>query len=203
MTGERPSFADEMETGPLPTVQRVQVDSVVVVGDSITAGSEPQLRAALAAAGVDGVVIDAQPGRRIEVGNGLDEPLAGVRVVRDRLAAGADPDVWVIALGTNDVGAYPDAAAYAGLVDQVLTQLPADARVVWVDVHLPRRAQAAAEFDAAVRDRVLTRPGGYVASWFDVASAPGAELLTADGVHPNAAGREAFAALVVQALQRL
>jgi lysophospholipase L1-like esterase len=205
-TGERPSFVDDsgptVSTGPLPTSGR-QVASVAVVGDSITALSEVPLREALTAAGVGRIVIDAQPSRRIEVGNGVSEPLSGMRTISRMRAAGIEPEVWVIALGTNDVGSYPDAAAFDELIGQVLGLLPADAAVVWVDVYLPQRTGQVAVFNEALRARMVARGNSVVASWEQTVTTSAVDLISSDDIHPNAAGIDAFAATVVQALQRL
>ena len=66
---------------------------------------------------------DAEGGQFGRVGE--DEPLD----------EGADPDVWVIALGTNDIAKYASSEEYGEVVQQLLDLLPADAPLVWVDAY--------------------------------------------------------------------
>src|SRR4029453_13554074 len=81
--------------------------SVGMIGDSITAASTDALKAVFTKAGFVHVDVDADTGRRIEEGSGKQgDPLAGTKVLAKLLDRGVDPDVWVIALGTNDVGQY-------------------------------------------------------------------------------------------------
>ena len=46
-------------------------------------------------------------------------PLSGVKSLYTMLAKGVVPDVWVVAIGTNDVGKYKGADEYAALIDQI------------------------------------------------------------------------------------
>ena len=121
--------SDWPQPAAAPVVAEVEfdVDSVVVVGDSITEASAEAIRGQRSAAEeVETVDVHGQSRRRIEVGNGTRRasrcPASprSYQLLRD----GADPDVWVIALGTNDVGQYPDAEAYGELVDTVLGHDP-------------------------------------------------------------------------------
>ncbi len=75
--------------------------------------------------------IDAQIGRRITVGEG-GQPYPGTDIV-EFIANSDPPDVWVIALGTNDIGQYPDAEEFGAQVQTLLDLLPDDAPLVWVD----------------------------------------------------------------------
>ena len=78
---------------------------VAMVGDSITVGSTPGLEAAAEALGFE-LSIDAEVGRRMTVGS---SPESGTAAIADLLAESGVPDLWVVALGTNDVGQYDDA----------------------------------------------------------------------------------------------
>lgn len=178
-------------------------DSVGMVGDSITAGSLEELKFVLAAHGVEDATIDGVPSRRIELGNGKSEPLNGVGTLYGLLAAGLEPDAWVIALGTNDVGQYGDEADYARLVDTIVEMLPDDVPLVWVDVYRPAYLEDTETFNRIVRDRLEERGNAAVASWFDVASRPDQHVLQDDRIHPNENGRAAFAGLVSAALATL
>ncbi len=172
--------------------------SVVVVGDSITEGSRRELDDALATAGFTEVVIEAVSGRRIAIGNGTTEPLAGVDTLRNVVGFGARPDVWVFALGSNDVGKYSQ-AEYEPLLDAMIDQIPSDAPLVWVDVYVEHNPEGTAQFNELVRRRLRDRGHATVASWFQFASDPAADVLQDDRLHPNVAGRTRFAALVTEA----
>ena len=178
------------------------VSSLAMVGDSITARSKASLTKVFAAQGIAEVRIDAEVSRRIEVGNGRNEPLNGEKALSNMLAFGVDPDAWVIALGTNDVG-VTDADHYAVLIDTMLGMLPATTPAVWVDVYRPAVLVETKSFNAVLRARVGRRPNTAVASWFDVVAGNSKRLLTGDRIHPNEAGQTAFAALVGGAVAKV
>ena len=166
-----------------------------MIGDSITKLSTPSLKAVFAAQGIPNVTIDAEVSRRIKVGNGKSEPLNGEQVLTNMNKIGLDPDVWVFALGTNDLTAY-DAEGFASLISTMLGMTKPDTPVVWVDTYRPKTLQQTKVFNLVVRDQASKRPHTSVASWFDVASAAPDKLLSKDDVHPSDAGQQAFAAVV-------
>jgi hypothetical protein len=176
------------------------VTSVVMVGDSITAGSDAELRFAFAAAGIDDVIIDAHTGRRIEVGRDDDPPTPGIIATRSLIAAGADPDLWIVALGTNDVGSLSGPPEAAQLIDSLLGLLPPEAPVAWIDVYRPDSLEQTDMFNLVLRDRLASRRNGTVLSWFARVTEADADLLKADRVHPNADGRRAFAEVATTAI---
>ena len=177
--------------------------TVGIVGDSITAGSLAELQYVLTAHGVEEATIDGVPSRRIQLGNGKSEPLNGIAALYGMLASGLEPDAWVIALGTNDVGQYGDEAEYATLIDTIIEMLPRDVPLVWVDVYRPSYLEDTETFNRLVRDRLEQRGNAAVASWYDVASRPDQHVLKDDHIHPNEDGRAAFAGLVAAALDTL
>ena len=172
--------------------------TVGIVGDSITFVAADAIRDVLMVNGLSEVTIDAVPGRRVSVGNGTTEPLSGLQAMRDLLAAGTDPDVWVVALGSNDVfTSAPD--RYGVVIDEMLALIPEHATVVWIDLYLPGAPADAAAFNAelARRDRIT------VGSWWAVAGVPDAGLVMDDQVHPSEAGKAAFAGVIAYALGAL
>lgn len=177
-----------------------EVTSVVMVGDSITAGSDAELRFAFASVGVTDITIDAQSGRRIEVGRDDTPPIAGISATRRLIAAGADPDLWIVALGTNDVGSFADPQDAAQLVDSLLSLLPPQAPVAWIDVYRHDSLEQTDMFNLVLRDRLGSRRNGTVLSWFARVTEDDADLLTSDKVHPNADGRRAFAEVAITAI---
>jgi lysophospholipase L1-like esterase len=139
--------------------------------------------------------------RRIQVGNGKSEPLNGEQVLTNLLRKGVEPDVWVFALGTNDVNNVR-ADAYATLIDSMLAMPPASTPVVWVDVYRASALEQTKVFNTVLRETTAKRPGTTIASWYALASDKSKKLLASDDLHPNAAGELAFAALVGDAIAK-
>lgn len=193
----RPSDdTDEPERGP--------ITSVVMVGDSITQGSRDELQAAFTTAGITEARIDGETGRRIEVGNGKgDAPLSGVRTIYGMLAEGVEPDAWVIGLGTNDIGSYPSAEAYADLIDLVLGMLPVSTPLVWVNAYRRQYLDDTNVFNLVLHQRITDRPNARLVDWFAAVTALDADLLQSDHLHPNQQGQQVLAMLVIDALQRV
>jgi lysophospholipase L1-like esterase len=174
--------------------------SVVVVGDSITQGSADEIRFVMAGLGYTDITVDGLTSRRIVTG-GDGDPESGVQAVRRLLDDGADPDVWVIALGTNDIGKYASSEEYGALVAQLVDLLPDDRPLVWVDAFRDDYVDDSEVFDEAVRAQLSDRDGTVVVSWFDVATAE--PSLLRDGVHPTSEGRARFAGVIGEGMIQL
>ena len=197
--GDGEVIAPRTEDGSAVSVEAVDTSagSLVMVGDSITQGSTDAIRYTLAASGLVDVTIDGVTSRRIEVGDGRGEfPESGIRAIYRLLQAGADPDVWVVALGTNDIGKYDDPQGYRTLVRTVAEMIPEDAPLVWVDAFRGDYVDESRVFDEALRDELDGRDDTVVVSWSDIASTPGQTVLRDDDVHPNKDGNAVFARLV-------
>lgn len=145
---------------------------VDVVGDSLTASARDELSAVLGRIG--SVSIDAVVGRA----------LVGGQKALERIAAD-DPDIVVIALGTNDVIPGAD---YGDLVQRTVDITTGARCVVWVDVQEVRAGHA------EVNRLIHAAAVDAIAWWSAVAGPP--HLHLGDGYHLSAAGQEAFAALV-------
>ena len=185
---------------PVPSA----ITSVAVIGDSITAGSAAAIDSALRGAGVEDVRIDGKTSRRIEVGNGKgDAPKSGVIAVYELLAEGIDPSVWVIELGTNDVGSYGSADEYGALIDQITDMLPASKPLVWVNTYREQYLDDTLVFNLVLEQRMSERGNAVVADWYTVASAPDQTVLQGDHLHPNENGQSALALLILAALAQL
>jgi lysophospholipase L1-like esterase len=174
--------------------------SVAMIGDSITEAAAPALQQVFTAAGFTSIVIDAKRGRRIDSGNGTSEPLAGAKVLKAMLAKGVQPDVWVFALGTNDVGHYSKAEEYTLLIEEMLDEIPADVPLIWVDAYVKSEPQATLEWNDLLATRLRARGHAQLASWSAAASDPSRDLLRSDDLHPNDNGTLVFADLVVKAV---
>lgn len=192
--------ADSSATGVGPLPDERSRTKFGMVGDSITRASSKSLTSVLEQQGFTEITIEAEVSRRIAVGDGKGEPLSGVRTLYTMIAEGIDPDVWAIAMGTNDVGKYDDADAYASLIDQMLSMPDAKVPIVWVDVYNPTQLAATKVFNLVLRERASDRGNTTVLSWFDLASDPKGKILRSDKIHPNEKGTLVFADLVSTAL---
>jgi len=171
---------------------------VAMIGDSITNGSRAEIDYVLGAQGVQDVSIEAEDGRRIELGDGTGSPLSGQRALYSMLASGMSPDVWVIALGTNDAGQYADQADYARLVQLLVDMVPDGVPLVWVDVYRGDQPEGSQQFDDALRATLAGRADTVVVPWSTIAADPTRGVLRSDDVHPNQDGRAVFATVVAQ-----
>jgi lysophospholipase L1-like esterase len=186
-----------------PVDDRIEATTMAMVGDSITAASADAIRYTLASKGFTQMDIDGVVSRRIEEGDGKGgTPLSGIRTLYGMLGdPDVHPDVWVIALGTNDVGQYAGADDYRNLIRSVVQMLPADVPLVWVNTFRRDHADASVVFNEVLVDELSHREHSVVASWYDQASRDDeTQVLRDDGVHPNEHGRVVFAALVAQAI---
>ena len=182
------------EIGPLPV--RPNRNKFGMVGDSITKASSKSLTAVLEQQGFTEIKIEAEVSRRIAVGDGKAEPLSGVKTMSKMMSDGVDPDIWAIAMGTNDVGKYPDADAYGALIDEMMSLPDAKVPIVWVDVYNPNQLPGTKMFNLVLRERAKARGNTTVLSWFDLASDPKEKILRTDHIHPNDQGTVVFADLV-------
>ncbi len=189
------------EIGPLPAAQQnTDRTRFAMVGDSITRASTKPLTAALQGLGYTEINIQAETSRRIDVGDGKKEPLSGMKTMSKMMSDGVDPDIWAIAMGTNDVGKYPDADAYSSLIDEMMSLPDQNVPIVWVDVYNPNQLAGTKMFNLVLRDRANARGNATVLSWYDLASDPKSKILRSDHIHPNEAGTLVFADLVSNAL---
>jgi lysophospholipase L1-like esterase len=201
-TGRNPASAPIVSVGSQTdgVVADDRPATVAVVGDSITVASAEQLDEGLSALGLDVVAIDAQVGRRMTVGE------------RDRLYTGADiaalvanqssPELWVFALGTNDVGQYDDVDEVVEQIEALLGRIPADDPVVWVDTWIRGRPEQTERVNAAIRTVIERRPGSTVVAWS--AHAPDTGVISSDGVHlTTEVGVRRFADVVITGVESL
>jgi lysophospholipase L1-like esterase len=182
---------------PAPEVTRTKF---AMVGDSITKASSKSLTEVLGGQGFTDITIEAEVSRRITVGDGKGEPLSGVKTLSAMMEDGVAPDVWGIAMGTNDVGKYKEPEEYAALIDQMLSIPAANVPIVWVDVYNPNQLAGTKMFNTVLRERAAARGNTTVQSWFKLASDPKEQILGTDHIHPNEQGTVVFADLVSAAL---
>lgn len=170
------------------------VDNIVMIGDSITVGSTPALEEAFADIGFDDVLIVSQNGKRID--RNADGNPSGTSVATFLTSERSDrsTELWVVALGTNDVNQYPEADLRTA-IDEMLAAIPPESPLVWVDTFFGTQPDGAALVNDTIAELVERRGNATVARWSAVADGDG--VLTGDGVHPREAGTELFADTVV------
>ena len=170
------------------------IDSVVMIGDSLTVGAARALDERYGLLGLASI-IEAESGKRMSVSS-QDNPSGAA--VAAFLAGNSDGDhtdeVWVVALGTNDISQYASADDIAAAVNEVLAAVPDDAALVWVDTYIRDRPEDTSTVNAVIRDRVTSRGDSVIAPWTSFAQADG--VLSSDGVHPTVDGADVFAFVV-------
>ena len=178
---------------------------VVIVGDSLTAGNLNIIRARLEAGGLSSVRYEALSSRRIAhpVFSGFRRS-SGVEAVRALKSEGVDPELWVVELGTNDLGflpgcGCPDPTFFAGeLIDQLVAEIGPGEPIAWVTVLNIADLPVSEQFNAALRRRAAVDPMFSIIDWYGTAwRRP--ELFN-DHVHPNLAGVDAFAGMYLDGI---
>ncbi len=178
--------------------QAAAIDSIVMIGDSITKGSTAALEERLEGLGLD-VDIQAENGKRMAVSSGSNPSGS---TVAEFMAGGSDDhanELWVVALGTNDIGQYSSADEIAAAVNEVLDAVPDESPVVWVDAYYRDRADQQDIVNSIIRDRVVRRGESVVAPWSEFAIGDG--VLSNDGVHPTDDGTDVFAFVVADTVR--
>jgi peptidoglycan/LPS O-acetylase OafA/YrhL len=170
-TGSTAAGGATTTTAPPPAGQ-----GVTAIGDSIMVDAAPYLQQML-----PGIVIDAK------VGQQLTQVQA---TVPSLLAAGDIGTRLVLELGTN--GPYS-----ATQLDALLGSLPPMKKIVLVNTRVPKTWQT--EVNSTIAAVAQSRPNVTLMNWYaDSASTP--QYFYTDGVHLNPQGAQAYASLIVQAL---
>ncbi len=171
------------------------VETVVMIGDSITVGAQPYLNEQFEQLGFADVRIVAQEGKRI--GQAIRDNPSGTDIaafVSSTTPWAGNEELWIIALGTNDISQYGSVDEVVSEMEAVIASVPDDAPLVWVNTYFADRPEDTAEVNTAIEQVVRARGNAAVGRWNLVA--PGEGVLRSDGVHPNSQGAQVFAALV-------
>lgn len=184
-------------TSPATSTTMVLPDSVVVIGDSLTESAKEELDATLRGRGIGTVTIDGRSNRRMV--RDADGVPPGVDAVDEVTAPGnPTPDVWVIALGTNDVGGAASPDEFEADMRALLARVPTGAPVVWVDVWIRDLAEQSAAANAVIREVLATRPAATVIDWYGRGDDAG--VILDDGVHLTDDGQWIFATAISDAV---
>lgn len=205
----------DAETPPLPTIglgsqtgqisggadvralDAEAVESIVMVGDSITTAAIPDLEAQYQSIGFDDVTIVSQPSKRMAVSFGNNTSGANIIEFIANETTDIEPEsrLWVVALGTNDISQYNDVDDVVAVIEEVIAPIPDDAPLIWINTYFGQRPEDTAEVNAAIDRVIAARGNATVGRWDQVAPTDG--VLLADTVHPNDSGNAVFASLVV------
>ena len=148
---------------------------VLVIGDSVTAGAQPGIQAALPNAYIDGVV---------------SRQFYTFQDVYAQDSANYDPSVVICALGTN--GLIRDPQQVQDVIDAV-----GGKPIYFVTVRVPLELQD--RNNQTIRDVCAQNDNAGVIDW-NGASEGHSEYLVDDGTHLTQAGIDAYAALIRQAI---
>ena len=180
----------------------VDITQIVMIGDSITVGALAHLEERFEALGYPEAVIEAQSGKRVNVDAGDNR--SGTYVasgIVEEMGWNGDTDhadeLWIVALGTNDINQYSTGEELGAAIDSLLAEVPEESEIVWVDTAYVGSADGADMVNETIADRIALRGDSSIAYWSAVAYRDG--VLSGDGVHPTEVGSEVFAATVVAA----
>lgn len=171
------------------------VESIVMIGDSITVASTEELEQQFDRRGFDDVTIVAQQGKRI--GESFGDNASGATIadfVADDHDGAPGERLWIVALGTNDISQYQDSGEIADVIDTVLESVPADAPLIWVDTYFAGRPDDTADVNSAIERAIVSRGNATIGPWSVHAPADG--VISQDGVHPTEQGTALFADVV-------
>lgn len=168
---------------------------VAMIGDSLTVGTQPYQADDLRGVGWELTTINAYVSRGIATKMDSD-PFTGLAAVDAIRASDGEPDLWVVALGTNDAGLVGP-SGYATLIARMLDRI-GNRPVLWVNIYLPRNSSRQAAWNAALDDASGQRRQLRVFDWASVAAAH-PSWLTSDGVHHTGTGYQQRAAAIAGA----
>lgn len=199
----RPGSGEAVDAAPSSREVRAGAvdvpDTVAVVGDSLTVAATDEITAALAGLGVRTVVVDGRESRRMASGStALPSGVAAI----EQILTEHRPDLWVVALGTNDVGAAAGPDRFRADLRATLAAIPVGAPLAWVDVWIRDHREAVVEANGLLHAELgRRRAPTSVVDWFTEAAADG--VITGDGVHLTPIGETRFADAIADAVADL
>jgi hypothetical protein len=186
-------------TTTLPLRERPSMpETAAVIGDSIAKSAQDIVSESIELQGIEIIEYDAMESRRMATWGGPDLP-SGASAIDDVLDAGDEPELWVVALGTNDVGAGTDPQSVRDDIDEIVDLIPDDAHLIWIDSWVGDLDQRARAFNLLLRAGLADRPNTWVLDWHELAETEG--LIQDDGVHLTERGRLEYARMIGRALR--
>jgi lysophospholipase L1-like esterase len=169
---------------------------ISVIGDSLTEGTLRYQADAFAAVGWNQSTIDAHNSRGVRTKVKAD-PHTGLTAVDAVRESSGEPDVWVIALGTNDAGIFSK-DKHADLIREMLDHIGSGHSVMWVNIYLPDARKRQVAWNSALAEVASERPDELIV--FDWASlAQNQRWMANDLVHCTGKGYQHRATAIAQA----
>ncbi len=169
---------------------------IAVVGDSLTQGTERFQPDACSAVGWAETTIDAHVSRGVRT-KVKSDPHNGLNAVDFLRETSGEPDVWVVALGTNDAGIFSK-DKHADLIREMMDRIGSGHSVMWVNIYLPGTRTRQEAWNSALNTVAAERPLDM--SVFDWASfALNQRWLAKDLIHCTGKGYEHRATAIAQA----
>jgi lysophospholipase L1-like esterase len=175
--------------------------SVAVIGDSLTLGTLRYQADAFSAVGWPQATIDAHGSRGVRTKNKTDR-YTGLTAVDAIRTESGEPDVWVIALGTNDSGIYPN-EQHPAIVRMMMDHLGAGHRVLWANIYRPDAKARQASWNNALATVAAERPDELFVFDWALLAAENKRWLAKDGVHCTAKGYEHRATAIAAAARHI
>lgn len=187
--------------------QVLQPDAIVV-GDSLTGGNSSYIGPVLRSTGLSNLRLEGLSARRIAVSfQYLGYRDSGIERIRSLKDSGVQPKLWVIQLGTNDLGAINNCRCenpvfFAGaLIDRLLAEIGPDTPTAWVTVLNRDDYRVSNTFNEALRRRAAVNPYFRLIDWSTLSmEQPGWFI---DAVHPNTTGLVQFTAMYAREISAL
>jgi lysophospholipase L1-like esterase len=188
--------------GTCGSAQLGNINSIFMIGDSITEGADSELQQKLAESGAK-VVIDGVSSRRLSTG---DEDTDGLSIIEKSVEEIENAEVVVIALGTNS------GLTEANITDAIeaVRVINEEATIFWVNVYADNTLRSS-DLDFTTWNQTLKTMADeqkfFVIDWSAainkvIGTGSSLEYIRDDGlgVHPNDAGNVLFALTIYQAL---
>lgn len=168
---------EEMQALPEEAESVTEPLSVTMVGDSVMLGASPSILGMM-----PDCVIDAKVSRQVVQADGVLDALEQQNTLRQTV---------VIALGTN--GPFSVAKG-----QELIDRLGSGRTIYWVTAY-GRDLSWQEDSNATIRQLAETNENVHIIDWAQAASGH-AEWLCSDGIHLNAAGRDAYAGIILGGL---
>ncbi|MGI9644023.1 MAG: SGNH/GDSL hydrolase family protein [Ilumatobacteraceae bacterium] len=180
---------------------------VVVVGDSLTGDNAARIGDRLRSTVPHTVQLEGLGGRRIEESyEWLGWRSSGLEAIERVRAAGIEPELWVIELGTNDLFHFGDrswaekVAESRRLIDTVVAAVGPESSIAWVTVLNRDDAVATRTFNEALRGRAAANERLALIDWEHTSTVHPEWFI--DLVHPNDAGADVLADIYGAEIER-
>jgi lysophospholipase L1-like esterase len=174
---------------------------IALIGDSLTQGTMRYQADAFTTAGWTQSTIDAHNSRGVRTKLKSD-PYTGLTAVDAIRATRGEPDLWVVALGTNDAGIYSKGKQQE-IIGEMMDRIGGGHSVLWVNVYRPELGSREQAWNSALTAVAAERPNQmYVYDWAALAD-KNQKWIATDRVHCTGMGYEFRATAIAQATRAI